>query len=152
VKQKIHIDLVAEEESKPLYTLGIASNLSGIPAHSIRQYIDMGLIIPFKQKSKRHLFSRIDIQRLKMIRSLIREKGLNFSGVRALMAMTPCWAIVKCSEDDRNSCGAYTDDLQPCWDASNKGTICKNEDCRECIVYRSFQAETGIKTVLKTLL
>lgn len=149
MKQELHVDQLTEEESTPLYTLGIASKLSGIPAHSIRQYIDMGLIIPFKQKSNRHLFSRIDIQRLKHIKSLIREKGLNFSGVRALMAMTPCWSMVNCSEDDRNSCGAYSDDFQPCWDASHKAAICKNENCRECKVYRSLDKEAGIKSLLQ---
>ena len=97
-------EIVEEESSLPVYTLGIASQLSEIPAHSIRQYIDEGLIIPFKLESKRHLFSRNDIDRLKMIRSLVRDKGLNFSGVRALMAMIPCWRIRDCSEDDRKTC------------------------------------------------
>ena len=61
----------------------------------------MGLLLPYKLESKRHLFSQNDINRLKLIQSLIREKGLNFAGVRALMAMVPCWAIRKCSEKDR---------------------------------------------------
>jgi MerR family transcriptional regulator, heat shock protein HspR len=144
---------VTEEESNlPLYTLGIASQLSGIPAHSIRQYIDTGLIIPYKLKSKRHLFSRNDIERLKLIRGLIRDKGLNFSGVRALMGMIPCWSIRGCSENDRKICGAYSAHYQPCWEASDKGEICRNKDCRECKVYHSLQLEDGIKSVLKTLL
>jgi DNA-binding transcriptional MerR regulator len=33
---------------------------SGIPVHSIRQYIDKGLIIPFKKESNRNLFSQVD--------------------------------------------------------------------------------------------
>jgi MerR family transcriptional regulator/heat shock protein HspR len=140
------------ESSRPLFTLGIASELAEIPAHSIRQYIDVGLIIPFKLESKRHLFSRDDIDRLKMIRSLIHEKGLNFAGVRSLMAMTPCWAIRKCSKSDRKSCGAYVDNYQPCWEASEKGTLCLNEECRDCKVYHSLDLESGIKSTLKTLL
>ena len=43
--------MTATTETKvndPVYTLGIASKLSGIPAHSIRQYIDRGLLIPYK--------------------------------------------------------------------------------------------------------
>ena len=58
--QKHFKEIVEEQSSLPLYTLGIASQLSEIPAHSIRQYIDEGLIIPFKLESKRHLFSQQD--------------------------------------------------------------------------------------------
>ena len=150
--QKNFEEIVEEQSSMPLYTLGIAAQLSEIPSHSIRQYIDEGLIIPFKLESKRHLFSQKDIERLKLIRSYIRDRGLNFCGVRALMAMIPCWSIRECSEDDRSSCGAYTDNFQPCWEASEKGRLCRNENCRDCEVYHSLDTETGIKAVLKTLL
>ncbi len=143
---------VEEDCNMPVYTLGIASQLSEIPAHSIRQYIDEGLIIPFKLESKRHLFSRNDIDRLKLIRSLIRDKGLNFSGARALMAMIPCWSIRDCPKDDRSSCGAYIENFQPCWEASEKGRHCRNENCRDCEVYHSLDIDTGIKAVLKSLL
>ena len=139
------------ESNKPVYTLGVASQLSEIQAHSIRQYIDMGLIIPFKLESKRHLFSQNDINRLKLIQGLIHDRGLNFAGVRALMAMLPCWAIRGCSESDRGSCGAYADNFTPCWEASEKGRLCKNENCRDCEVYLSLDLDSGIKTVLKSL-
>jgi DNA-binding transcriptional MerR regulator len=48
----------------PVYTLSTASDLSAIPAHSIRQYIDKGLIVPFTKETNRHLFSQVDILRL----------------------------------------------------------------------------------------
>jgi MerR family transcriptional regulator/heat shock protein HspR len=144
--------IVEEERSMPLYTMGITSQLSEIPAHSIRQYIDEGLIIPYKLESKRHLFSRNDIDRLKLIRNLIRTKGLNFSGVRALMSMIPCWSIRDCPENDRSSCGAYSENFQPCWEASEKGQHCKNDNCRDCEAYLALDLDTGIKSVLKTLL
>jgi hypothetical protein len=40
----------------PVYTLSVTADLSGIPVHSIRQYIDKGLMIPFKKESSRNLF------------------------------------------------------------------------------------------------
>jgi MerR family transcriptional regulator/heat shock protein HspR len=61
------MNVIELKSNQPLYTLGIAARLSGIPAHSIRQYIDKGLIIPFKLDSKRHLLSRDDIIRLTQI-------------------------------------------------------------------------------------
>ena len=142
---------ISMESDKAVYTLGVTSQLAEIPAHSIRQYIDMGLIIPFKLESKRHLFSQNDIRRLKTIQFLIRDRGLNFAGVRALMAMIPCWAIRKCSESDQASCDAYSEAFQPCWEASEKGSLCKNEDCRECEVYHALGMDSGVKTLLKDL-
>jgi len=142
----------SQERNKPVYTLGVASALAEIPAHSIRQYIDMGLIIPYKLESKRHLFSQIDIDRLKAIQLLIRERGLNFAGLRTLMAMMPCWALQGCSESDRQSCEAYYDNHQPCWEASEKGSRCKNENCRECKVYQAMDVDCDMKSVLKELL
>jgi MerR family transcriptional regulator/heat shock protein HspR len=64
----------------PVYTLSITAGLSGIPVHSIRQYIDKGLIIPFRKESNRNLFSHVDILRLKFIRKLLDENGLNIAG------------------------------------------------------------------------
>ncbi|TFH25617.1 MAG: MerR family transcriptional regulator [Bacteroidia bacterium] len=139
------------ENNRPVYTLGVASQLADIPSHSIRQYIDMGLIIPFKLESKRHLFSQNDINRLKLIQGLIHDKGLNFAGVRTMMAMVPCWALRKCSERDKLSCNAYAENFQPCWMASQKGSLCKNMDCRECEVYHALDLDAGIKSVLYTL-
>ncbi len=141
-----------EVENRPVYTLSIASQLSDIPAHSIRQYIDRGLLIPFKLDSKRHLFSPNDILRLKNIHILIHEKGLNFAGIRAMMALIPCWAMRQCSESDRQSCGGYTESSLPCWESSQKGRMCKNENCRECIVYNRISNEIDLKTVLKELI
>lgn len=140
------------ETRRPVYTLSIAAQLSGIPAHSIRQYIDRGLLIPYKLNSKRHLFSLSDIDRLKHIHNLIQEDGLNFAGIRSLMAMVPCWAIRPCSESDRQSCNAYSAISYPCWEASEKGRICKNENCRECEVYKHLSEYGDFKSMIRALI
>ena len=67
------------ESTTPVYTLSTTSTLSGIPVHSIRQYIDKGLIIPFKKESSRNLFSQVDILLLKYINNLLNEGGLNIT-------------------------------------------------------------------------
>jgi MerR family transcriptional regulator/heat shock protein HspR len=136
----------------PVYTLSIAADLSGIPGHSIRQYIDKGLIIPFKKESNRNLFSQVDILRLNFIQKLLDEGGLNIAGIRALLALIPCWAIRQCSNEEREKCLAYLSDSYPCWEASEKGTLCKNTNCRECDVYRIVENYADVKSFLKTLM
>lgn len=138
-----------KDGSRPVLTLGIVSKLSGIPAHSIRQYIEKGLILPYKRENKRHLFCMNDVSRLKHIHSLIHDQGLNFAGIRSVLALVPCWSMHDCSEEDRQNCDAYTSNSTPCWEASNKGRICKNENCRECEVYTCLSHSMDIKAVIR---
>lgn len=140
------------ESTTPVYTLSTTSSLSKIPVHSIRQYIDKGLIIPFKKESNRNLFSQVDIFRLSYIHRLLNDGGLNIAGIRSLFALIPCWAIRKCSMDERAKCQAFHSDTFPCWEASEKGISCKNSNCRECEVYRIVENYPNIKSHLKTLI
>ena len=136
----------------PVYTLSTTSTISGIPIHSIRQYIDKGLIIPFKKESKRNLFSQVDILRLKYIHKLLNEDGLNIAGIRTLLAIIPCWAIRQCSDEEREKCQAFQSSGYPCWEASEKGILCRNTDCRECEVYRIVENYADIKSFLRTFI
>ena len=72
------------DKSEPLYTLSVVSRLSGVSVYTIQQWINKGLILPFKTATKRNLFSDIDVKRLQNIRALIDEDGLNLAGIRAL--------------------------------------------------------------------
>jgi MerR family transcriptional regulator/heat shock protein HspR len=140
------------DSTTPVFTLGTSSVLSGIPVHSIRQYIDKGLIIPFRKDSNRNLFSQVDILRLKYIHTLLDEGGLNIAGIRSLLAVIPCWAIRQCSDAERKKCQAFQSNAYPCWEASEKGTSCKNTNCRECEVYRIVEDYPDVKSFLKTLI
>lgn len=139
------------ENSTPIYTLSVASDLSGIPIHSIRQYVDKGLIIPFRKESNRHLFSQVDISRLNFIHKLLVENGLNIAGIKALLAVVPCWALRNCSIGEREKCEAYHSSTFPCWEASEKGILCKNTDCRECDVYNVVEKYDDIKSFIKSV-
>jgi MerR family transcriptional regulator/heat shock protein HspR len=136
----------------PIYTLSIVASLSGIPVHSIRQYVDKGLIIPFKKESNRNLFSQVDILRLKIIHKLLDEDGLNIAGIRTLLALIPCWVIRQCSVEERKNCQAYFSVTYPCWEASEKGTLCRNTNCRECEVYRIVEDYPDLKSFLRTII
>lgn len=138
--------------TSPVYTLSVTADLSGIPVHSIRQYIDKGLIIPFKKESSRNLFSQLDILRLKYIHKLLTEDGLNISGIKTLLALIPCWAVRQCSDKERNKCQAFLSVTNPCWEASEKGTLCKNTNCRECEVYGIAENYPDFKSFFKAVI
>jgi MerR family transcriptional regulator/heat shock protein HspR len=119
----------------PVYTLGVASKLSGVATHSIRQYIDKGLLLPFITDTKRHLFSEIDIQRLKIIKKYIDE-GLNIAGIKTLYAQIPGFLINSCNEKQCNTCDGFFSSHLPCWIANKDKVKCGQKECRDCDVYK----------------
>ncbi len=102
----------AISNTESFYTLGIASKLSEISVHSIRRYFDNGLIILHTTTAKRHLFSKVDINRLKCIKKQMSHPGLNFADKKAIYSLITCWK------------------------ASRKGEECRNLDCIHCNFYK----------------
>lgn len=143
--------LIENKSTDPIYALGVAAKLSETSIYSIRQYIDKGLLIPYTTAANRHLFSDVDISRLKCIKNFLTKQGLNVAGIKAIFAMVPCWVLRPCTENDRNNCDAYYSINQMCWEASNKSDLCMNTDCRICEVYRLTENCTDLKELIRKL-
>lgn len=135
----------------PIYTLKVAAKLSNTSVYSIRQYVDKGLILPYCTRTHRHLYSQVDILGLRCIRRYLDEFGLNIAGIKALLAMLPCWLLKPCPSDDRSRCDAYISLTKPCWQVAVKGATCKQADCRTCKVYKDFQRGGDAKSLFKKL-
>jgi len=138
-----------ENPTAPLYPLRVAAELTGTSVYALRQYVDLGLIIPFKTPTNRRMYSKVDIERILCIRKYLDEYGLNIAGIKALLAAVPCWLIKPCPVEDREKCDAYTSTIEPCWQVAVKGPICQNVDCRECDVYRLHEECNDLKSIFK---
>ena len=138
-----------DSPTAPLYPLRVAAELTGTSVYALRQYVDLGLIIPYKTPTNRRLYSKVDIERILCIRKNLDEYGLNIAGIRALLAAVPCWMIKPCPIEDREKCDAYTSTTEPCWQVTVKGPTCKNVDCRECDVYRLHEECSDLKSIFK---
>jgi len=137
---------------EPKYTISNAANLAGISVHTLRMYEREGLIIPFKKESKQRLYSERDVIRVKCIRRTINEDKMTIEGIRRVLALIPCWALINCNMEDRNNCDAYVGHIKPCWMVKHENNTCKERDCRNCEVYSSFGDCASIKGKLKDLL
>ncbi|MBC8216615.1 MAG: MerR family transcriptional regulator [Candidatus Marinimicrobia bacterium] len=144
-------DKLFDDPAKPLYALRVASELSKTSIYSLRQYVDAGLILPYKTSSNRRLYSQVDIKRIHCIRKYLDDYGLNIAGIKAIFAQVPCWLLKPCSEADCRQCDAYTSATNPCWQVTVKGPTCKNEDCRVCPVYRLPEQCSNPKSIYKGL-
>jgi len=148
-QNKTHPGINRSDRKEPLYTLRVASRLTGISVYTIQQYIRKGLILPYKTATNRNLFSEIDIERLLNIRRLIDEQGLNIAGIKAMYSLIPCWILKPCDAGARKNCETFDSVAFPCWEAAEKGPECKNIDCRSCKVYRALVDSRDMKSLLK---
>ena len=138
-------------KTDPVLQIGIVAEKFNISVHTLRLYEAEGLIIPFKTKSGRRLYSTSDINRIACIRKMIDQRGLNIAGIKSLLALIPCWDLLPCSEKDRKNCDAYTNSASPCWTAKNKGEICRVQSCRECHVYQELAHCDDFKEYMKKI-
>ena len=59
----------------------IAAQLTGLHPQTLRKYERIGLLTPARNQTSR-LYSDEDITRLRIIKQLVEDEGLNLSGVR----------------------------------------------------------------------
>ena len=68
----------------PVYVISIAADLLGCHPRTLRIYEEHGLLSPFRRHRIR-LYSERDIERGRLIRHLIEQRGLNLAGVRLVL-------------------------------------------------------------------
>ena len=138
--------------TEPNYTISTAARLLGISIHTLRMYEKEGLLLPFKSDGNQRRYSDKDLERIRCIRRAINEDKIGIEGVRRLLALIPCWAIVDCIESDRKNCEAFNSYTKPCWSHNHKENYCEDKDCFSCEVYNSFGDCGSIKEKLKELI
>src|SRR6266702_8623576 len=72
--------------SLPKYTIGVVSQLLGLPPQVLRRYEEAGLLEPARQSGKNRLYSDQDVAMLEEIAQL-SEQGVNASGIRYILQM-----------------------------------------------------------------
>jgi DNA-binding transcriptional MerR regulator len=77
---------VKRTEATPVYTIGAASRLTGIPIWTLRWIERHGLPRPSRTEGKQRLYNDDDLARLKDVRALM-EKKVNLAGIRVILAM-----------------------------------------------------------------
>jgi MerR family transcriptional regulator/heat shock protein HspR len=125
----------AEYSTEPVYTIGVAANKLGMTVHSLRQYEREGLILTHKTPTGRRLYSDLELEKIRCIKQMIQGQGLNFEGIRRLMALVPCWKLRQCKVETKEACYPFKDKSRPCWSSEEK---CAHPlpDCRDCPVYQ----------------
>ena len=77
---------MTSEDSKAIYFISVASNLSGIHPQTIRTYEQKGLIKPFRTGGGTRRYSQEDVDRLIQIQNL-SQRGINLDGIKIIYEM-----------------------------------------------------------------
>ena len=75
------------DESDGLYTMAVASRLTGMHPQTLRKYERAGLIRPARQSGNQRLYSEADVRRLRRIRYLVEVRGVNIAGLELTLRM-----------------------------------------------------------------
>ncbi len=84
-RQRSVVRKISENDaSLPKYTIGIVSQLLGLPPQMLRRYEEAGLLEPARQGGKNRLYSDQDVAILEEIAELY-EQGVNAAGIRYII-------------------------------------------------------------------
>ena len=67
-----------------LYFISMAARLLGMHPQTLRKYERLGLVQPTRTISSMRLYSREELERLKLIKRLVDDAGINLAGVQRL--------------------------------------------------------------------
>lgn len=74
-----------DDPDAPVYVISVAADLAGLHPQTLRAYEREGLIEPSRTAGNTRRYSQRDIDRLRFIRHLTQEEGLNLAGVRVVL-------------------------------------------------------------------
>ena len=70
---------------EPVFVISMAAKVLGLRTQTLRYYESLGLLSPGRTKGNQRVYSNSDIDRVRRIRSLTDDLGLNLAGVEVVM-------------------------------------------------------------------
>jgi MerR family transcriptional regulator/heat shock protein HspR len=79
---------MALRQSEPVFVISVAARLLEMHPQTLRKYEREGLIAPSRTTGNLRLYSDRDIERLRQVKYLVEERGLNLAGVQLALELT----------------------------------------------------------------
>lgn len=75
-------------DTRPVYVISVAAELTGMHAQTLRQYDRMGLVSPSRARGGGRRYSEADVEQLREVQRLSAEEGISLAGIRRIMELT----------------------------------------------------------------
>ena len=128
------------DEEKGLYTIGTVAGIIDEHPETLRVWEKNGLIHPERSSNQRK-YSNNDIMKLKFIKALLDEKGLNISGAKQIINMYPCWFNRTCKGGIVKNSSIKVNRSKPCWKIEDTYCILlidKTDLCSTCSICNGY--------------
>lgn len=70
-----------------LYLISMAARMLGMHPQTLRKYERLGLVQPTRTIGSMRVYSREELERLKLIKRLVDDAGINLAGVQRLLSI-----------------------------------------------------------------
>src|SRR5262245_48635609 len=70
-----------------LYFISVAARILGMHPQTLRKYERLGLVQPTRTIGSMRIYSRDELERLKLIKRLVDDSGINLAGVQRLLSI-----------------------------------------------------------------
>ena len=75
------------EDKEPRYVISVAAKMAGAQTYTLRYYEKIGIIEPPRSKGNIRLYSDRDIARLRRVKTLMDDLGVNLAGTEVILRM-----------------------------------------------------------------
>ncbi len=72
---------------EPCFVISVAARIVGVHAQTLRHYERVGLIWPSRTEGRQRLYSMADIDRLRRLKALTEDMGLNLAGAEVALKL-----------------------------------------------------------------
>ncbi len=73
--------------NEPCFAISVAARIVGVHAQTLRHYERVGLIWPSRTTGRQRLYSMADIERIKRLRTLTEDMGVNLAGAEVALKL-----------------------------------------------------------------
>lgn len=92
---------VTQQASTPVFFIGVVAELTGTHPQTLRNYERMGLLQPGRSQGSVRMFSARDVDRVRRIRRLTQDLGVNLAGVEVILNLTEKMEAVHAEHERR---------------------------------------------------
>jgi MerR family transcriptional regulator/heat shock protein HspR len=75
------------DREEPVFVISVAARMLGVQTQTLRYYERIGLIEPSRTSGRQRVFSAKDIERIRQIRMLVDDMGVNLAGVEVVLKL-----------------------------------------------------------------
>lgn len=73
---------------EPCYTIGVVARMVDLHPQTLRNYEQVGLVVPHRTAGNIRLYSQREVDRLHKINRLTQDLGVNLAGVEIILRLT----------------------------------------------------------------